>query len=674
MNVTRCPKCDTKCDLSEGNLYLGTLVECPACGCRFEHIGKTPQNTRVTSASPGFRVSPKPGVEQAATNKTTHKTRTVRPSPQKTEPKFAWKRFLILIVAWSVLSFYFSVSTISFLFPASLILMAFFRTNRPVFKTANRKNFAYFSFDKGVEISSALTIVVAFYVVASWLFDGSNDQSTLGYLWELEDRFMSFKKLVSGYLIFKPWISALLIALLIVVDLVYTYVVGFDASAESDGKEKPKSLVARYLAFQRLSKRAYIVLTLLCAFTFFGNAVVGEKIARVQVRIGKIRSGYEEARKATEQALTAEVQQRLLDEIDHSVAYHRPYRAGDQKYYHDIVYTSHDRVESLRKSYSTATSTANVVLEPKLEARVKKVTSKPPPPYNGPREVAYSDSGAGGATETSPQAESRPANLKELTVEKVEEVNKSFQNTSKLRRSISAIKLADGTEILVQLPKSFTNVAKGVAFSELTARFPFLEPMIYGLVSAFDKTVEERVKTKVGPMLDRLLAKWFPGDMVSPAGFENEAEKIVNESKITVSETVIKETRTAASEYMNAIAESNGLISELDSRTEIARARNQPPPSEVVRNQRSLPDVDMLPEATCSATARKNFEIRLARAKSWEERVQAARIYQSDLERLGESGGFGLPTLRPSEPGGFGLPRSRPSERGRFGIPALKPG
>ena len=643
MNVNRCPKCNTKCDLSEANLYLGTLVECPACGCRFDYM----PGMLVTFARPRFRVPPEPVVEHVATNK----THTVRSSPQKRESKIAWKRFLILMVAWSVLSFYFSVSIITFLFPASLILMAFFRTNRALYKSANRKNFAYFSFDKGVEIFSSLTIVVTFWVVASWLFDDSNDQSTLRYLWELEDRFMFFKNLVSRYIIVKPWISALLIALLIVVDLVYAYVVGFNASAESNDKEKPKSLVSRYLAFQRLSKRAYVVLTLLCAFTFFGNAVVGEKLARVQVRIGKIRSGYEEARKATEATLTAEVQQRLLDEIDHSIAYHRPYRPADQKYYHDIVYTSHDRIDSLRKSYSSATSTANVIVEPKLEARIKEVTSKPRPAYNGPREVPYSDSGAGGVTETSPQAEARPANLKELTIETVEEVNKSFQNTSKLRRSISAIKLADGTEIFIQLPKTFTNVAKGVAFRELTARFPFLEPMIYGLVSAFDKTVEERIKTKVGPKLDRLLAEWFPGRPLSQADFQYEADEIVNKSKIAVSETVIKDTKAAASEYMNAIAESDGLLRELNGRTEIAGVRNQPPP----------PEVDSLPEATCAATARKNFEIRLAHAKSLEDRLQAARIYQSDLGRLRDPWSSGFPTLRPSE-------------RGRFGVPALKPG
>jgi hypothetical protein len=243
--------------------------------------------------------------------------------------------------------------------------------------------------------------------------------------------------------------------------------------------------------------------------------------------------------------------------------------------------------------------------------------------------------------------------LKDLTIGKVEEVNKSFQNTSKLRKSISAIKLADGTEILIQLPKSFTNVAKGAAFRELTTRFPFLEPMIDGLVSAFDKTVEERIKTKVGPKLDGLLAKWFPGKTISRADFQFESGEIVSESKITVSETVIKDTRAATGEYSKAIAESDGLIKELDGRTEIARVRNQPPPSPP--SPRSL-EVDTLPEATCAATARKNRETRLARAKSLEDRMQAERIYQSDLSRLELLERSSFPTF----PGFRTFPRLKP--------------
>ena len=618
MNINRCPKCNAHCELSEGNVYLGTLVECPECGCKFEIV-----KTREGVSSPRFRLQAEPVVEPEARIP----TETVRPPTPKGKPRIAWKSFAILLAIWSGLALFFQLAIITFTFPASLILMAFFRTNRTLYKKAQLRNFVYFSLDKGFEIFVSLTIVAAFYLVASWLFDGSSDQSTLGYLWQLEDRFSAFKNFLSKYVIFKPWISALLIAILIVVDLVYAYVVGFDATAA----EKPKSLVSRYLAFQRFSRRAYVALAVLCSFTFFGNAVAGEKIARVQVKIEEIRSGYEEAQKATEEALIVEVQQRLLDEIDDTIAFPRSYQPRDYKYYHDIVYTSHERVESLRQTYADATATADVNLDPALQARVKEVTGRRSPAYDGPREVPYADNlgrESVGATEKPSRAESRPANLKELTFKKVEEVNKSFQKSAELRRSISAIKLADGTEILVQLPKSFTKVAKGVAFHELTARFPFLEPIINGLVTAFDKTMEERIKTKVSPKLDKLLARWFPGDTVLPTDFKYEAEDLVKESRIIVPEAVASDTKAAAGDFNKAIAECDRLIGELNSQVEIARVRNQPPPPPI--------DVNALPEASCPATALKNYLTRLARAKNSGERTQAMKTYSSDIARLEE--------------------------------------
>ena len=447
---------------------------------------------------------------------------------------------------------------------------------------------------------------------------------------------MYFKNFLARYLIFKPWISAILIAILITVDLVYVAEVGFEPSGEGTDKEKQKSLVSRYLTFQKVIRRVYVVLVLLCSFTFFGNALLGQKIARVQVRITKIRSGYEQVEKATEAALTAAVQQRLLDEIDNSIAFTRPYLAQPlahpHRYYHDIIYTSHDRIESLRKSYSTAKSTAAVNLGPNLDARVNEVTSKPPPAYDGPREVPYSDiaRGTDGVTETPSQVETHPANLKELTSGKLTEINKALQDTSKVRKSVSAIKLADGTEILIQLPKSFTNVAKGAAFRTLIARFPFLEPIIDALVSAFDKTVEQRIKAKVGPKLDSLLARWFPGETLSQADFQYEAGTIVNESNVTVSETVIKDTKAAAHEYTESIADSDQLIKEVDNRIETARVHNEPPPETV------LSSGDTLPEATCAKSALDNYRTRLQRAKTSGERMEAAIKYESDLARLRE--------------------------------------
>jgi len=564
------------------------------------------------------------------------------PTPPENKPRISWKGFLMLVVIWISLSLWFRVSTITFLLPSSLILIAFFRTNRTQYKKAHSKTFAYFSLDKGVEIFSCLAIVVGFYLAASWVFDDSSDQSTLAYLWQLEDRFTHVKEFLSSYVIFKPWISGLLIAMLIMIDLLYSYVVGFDPAAlkenvHDDGKHA--SLVSRYLAFQKLSKRAYIVLVFLCSFSFFGNAVVGEKIARVQVKIEKIRTGYEEARTETEAALSAAVQERLLQQIDNNIFVGRTWGTYDFKYYHDIVYTYNSNLESLRKTYSNARSTPNVVIEGNFEARVRQATSRAPPAYDGPQPVPYSDDLAGDVsdkTETLYTSESRPAGLKDLTLEKVEEAKSSLKNRAKLRRSISAIKLADGTEILVQLPKSFTKVIKGAVFSDFTKRFPFLEPMFDGLVSAFDKTMEEKIKAKAGPALDKFLDHWFPGRTLSRSAFEDEAREIVDSSQITLTSQVIDDTKASAYQLTRAIGEIDTLTKELEARIESAKV-----------SEHDRLDLRTLPEPTCVKSAMEQYVGRLKQAKTLEDMQGARDIFDYDLKRLKERESSGIAKLKP---------------------------
>ncbi len=638
MHTTECPRCNTKCKVSKEAISLGSLIKCASCGCKFESIG-----TRRNFSEFRLGVRDKPVMNDEPAPAASKEA--VKPSPTRRKPRLIWETFLILIVIWSALSFFLGFSTITFLLPVSLIFLGFFAMNRSEYKGAHRKTFVYFAFDKAVELFACLSIVLAFYLGASWIFDGSSDQSTLADLWRLEDRFESFKQFLSSYVIFKPWISAILIAILIGIDLLYSYSVGFDPArqTQNDGKDgKPKSLVSRYLAFQKLSKRAYIVLAFLCAFTFFGNAVAGEKLARVQVRIEKIRTGYEEARKETEGILVAAVQQGLLQQIDNDIAVALRATTYDFKY-HNIVFSSNSRVESLRQTYSKAKSTPNVVIERGIEARVKETTSKRPPAYQGPGTVSYSDKPAGDTplkTETRYTSKWRPPGLSDLTLGKIEEVKSSFKKAPGLPRSTSAIKLADGAEVLVQFPKSFTNVVKGAAFNDLVMRFPFLEPMFNALVSAFDKTMEERIKSKVGPHLDRILAKWFPGGTLTPADFEFEAKEIVNSSKITLTNDVVKNTKAAAGEFAQVISESDTLIKKLEGQIEIATAATRPP---VVVNT----SVDSLPEATCARTATENYMNRLRQATTAQEINKAKEKFTADLRRLERRDSLGVPKLNP---------------------------
>lgn len=625
-----CPRCERKCEVSKRNIELGILIKCE-CGATFEFMLGTTDRQRI----PFFKTS-SPTAEPP-------KYSQKNPSPPATSmssrrPKLIWKGFALLTGLWLLLSFFRSFSLLMTVLPISLIFMCFFLMNRSSWKKLRDKTFGYFFFDKGVEFFISVNLVLGIYSIISWFVDGSNDTTTLHYLWRAEDFFTGLKSFLHSYLIFKPWTAALIIFMLILTDLILSYFFGSRRPDEvnTPKEKKPKTLAQHYLAYHKWSKRVYLVLVLFCSFTFFGNAVASERIAHVRVRIDAIRAGFAEAKDETEAILTSATQQRIYYRIDEYIGtresgstYHPKWETTYPKYYYDIVYDREKAISELRSKHTEIKNNPKVKIPRSVDAKIETILSRPTPrEYSGPEPVPYAESvgpvktqsqtGEVRQTKPSLEADPHPKNIENLSVEKVRKISASLKR-QRFSRLVSFLKLSDSKEIAGQIPKSFTNVTKSQFWKMFTDHYPFLEPMLDVLVGAFDKTAEEEVKKGV----DRLTESLIEYESISQHDFDMESEKVVENLKLWVGPESIKKTRELGSQITSVTSEARSQINEIEAQVRIAEFQQAVPPN-----------LRVLQPVTCEKSAEANYRVRMAQAKSYQETLNAGRIHSKDLAAL----------------------------------------
>src|SRR5205085_7453361 len=122
--------------------------------------------------------------------------------------------------------------------------------------------------------------------------------------------------------------------------------------------------------------------------------------------------------------------------------------------------------------------------------------------------------------------------LSELTVESVESTITNIETKVSARaRLISLIKLDSVKQLICQLPKSFTGLAKKSTVLKLVIeRYPILEPIVDVFVGTLDKSVEDKVNNSVDKLADALLQK--PENAYSI--ISDEAQKIVDSVEVKI--------------------------------------------------------------------------------------------------------------------------------------------
>ena len=585
MYFQKCHKCGLECEVNGKNIELGTLIVCK-CGCKFDFISHKAKKDPLPPPPP-----PPPPFE-TGTTATQTSTKTPPVSIPARMPDLVWQSFAILMGICLIVAFIFGLSMITTLLFTCFILFPFFRMNRTLLKTSHNKTFRYFLFDKGVELTACLWIVVSFYAVLSWIVDGTSDETTLYYLSLLENSLDSLKTFLQSYLIFKPGFSALIMALLLAADIAVAYFISRESSAvgeESGSKKERVSPVARYLFYQKWSKRVFLVVTLLCSFTFFGNVVLGERVAHLRARTDKIKEGYKEIKEEVETLIAGAVHQRVYEKTEKAYSALPKGVPGKPSpiNFHDIIYRRGEKAAELDNTYRTYTDTPSTKTAQHKTAVDELVNQPPVPKESSPEPISYAQEAPESPPVKEPVSEQvkLTARADDLSVSKVEKIKTEINSKSKLYRAVSLFKRADGSDFLCQFPKWLVSAVKSQAIGGLIEEVPFLGPIVDSFTGAITKMVDESIKSKSTEAIDEVLR--------NPEKFEMTVNKVANEIAnsvpIEVSPESVQKARAAAAPFEQTITRTNVKIEEINRAiTKTAAAAPEPPPS-------SLPPIEFCP-------------------------------------------------------------------------------
>lgn len=299
-----CPKCKNLCDLTEDQISLGT-VSCQ-CGARFEVLS-TISEKKVTQNAPDTKKdtsNPKPG-NVFGVKESGPTTRISKEARGKIDWKFLYP-FVFVVISLGIVYGLWLLNWTTALFIVSLITTTLcWIAKREEKKKRGIKTLSYFFLDKSLEFFVPLTLVVIFYAFLSWYIGWNNtDQTTIAALEGFQQQMDSLQKYLSWFK-FKPWIAALIILGIILLDLFLSIFFSF------------KDLGAYYRYYGLWSSRIFTVVLLLCCFTFLGETV-GEKRAELSSRIDKITEGYSKVRESASQMLTDAVQEKLYEKVENS--------------------------------------------------------------------------------------------------------------------------------------------------------------------------------------------------------------------------------------------------------------------------------------------------------------------------------------------------------------------
>jgi hypothetical protein len=543
-----CPKCKTICDLDENEVSLGS-AKCK-CGASIEVL------SALSHTEPSQTKIPEP-VKEASDPKPEPPSQTIAgsninepPSPGivtsgKFDRRYLWP-FLFILISLGIVYGLWRLNWITALmvisiFSTLICWMAKREGKKDLDKTKGAKNqLAYFFFDKSLEFFVPLTFVIIFYRILAWFVDWNNtDKSTIGALQGLQTQLDSFLYYLSWFKL-KPWIAALIIFGVILLDLLLSIFFSF------------KDLGSYYKHYSLWSKRVFTTVFLLCCFTFFGEAV-GEKRAELSKRVDHINNGYSRVQEKASQMLTDAVQERLYKKVQGS--FPADIKAG-LTYLSDIDKKLHELNISVfyAKAADVDLSTAPEIME-----RYSTLEKKPPAFSDDP--IRYS--------EAEPVVKPKTSSMKPATDASTESIDRLVNEVEKpsfRQKLASLIESGGGKQLFCQFPKSFTNMIKSAVFEEAVRKYPIIEPIVEVFVGTFDKTVEEKVDASADRIAETLVKDRASVSKV----VAEEAQKIVDSTDVKVSSSSIDRLRKIIADIKQKFNEIESVDIKLREKTKAA--------------------------------------------------------------------------------------------------------
>ncbi|MCJ7457654.1 MAG: fibronectin type III domain-containing protein [candidate division Zixibacteria bacterium] len=407
-----------------------------------------------------------------------------------------------------------------------LLTFLFLRKKREIEKYRYKKGILYFFYKNSLDFLVPFVVVTSLYLVLALVISivVASDSATLHFLIRVEE---TLAKVKSFFSIFK--LNAIQ-ALIVLFALYFLGFLRFPA-------EKSKKLFTLFDKYQLFVRRTYIVLVLLCSFTFFGTQL-GEPTKNVSLRIKTVREGYADLCKEVQDTIAEEVAIGLYPKVhdqfpqSYQDAFELPTKieqeTNDLRDYYNSVRTefgANDRnVEAILERGSSRTKTAS-----DLERELKIPEDSPKRRYylvvTDPRQINY------------------------------EKIDNAKTAISKYRnrlqsRVINLLQIEGGKKITSQIPKVFTGEVKMALFRQVIKEYPILEPV----VDVFFRTLDEKLETKVEQAVDRVINTTVKSPENVEKVITEETGKIVQQKDVEIPKGALENANRASKQLKNELA------------------------------------------------------------------------------------------------------------------------
>jgi len=346
----------------------------------------------------------------------------------------------------------------------------FLSKKRKIEKLKIRKTLKYYFFKNSLDFLVPFNIIATIYLLLTLVisFISTLDNISLQFLLQFEQTMGKVKSVVS---IFK------LNALQVLVILIFLYLANL--LLLSTRSTKIFSLFEKY---QAIFRRIYIILVLICSFTFFGTKA-GDSTENISLKIKTVREGYSD--------LCNDLKDVVAEDIAHKV-YPKVYNSFPETYIHalDIPINIGYEIDSLVIYYNTVKKRFDIndqVIENLISEysnRLKGIDR-------------FEINGQEGTRERINYEISAPSNI---TTKKIKNARNTVTNYNERLKSktIELINIEGGKKVICQIPKVFTGQIKKAFIQQIINDYPILEP----LIDVFFRTLDDQIETKMKEIVD----------------------------------------------------------------------------------------------------------------------------------------------------------------------------
>ncbi len=332
-----------------------------------------------------------------------------------------------------------------------LLTFLFLRKKRKIEEYKWKKSFLYYFYKNSLDFLMPFVVITFLYLMLSLVVAVASNSATLHSLIGFEE---SLEKLKSFFSIFK------LNAIEALVVLVVLYLLGFLRFPA----QKSKKLFSLFDKYQLFVRRVYIVLILLCSFTFFGTQL-GEPTKNLSLRIKTVRDGHADLSKEVQDTIAEEVAIGLYPKVHDK--FPQPYQDALE-----LPTKIEQETNALRDYYNSVRSEFGAN-DRNVDAILDRGSWRAKTASDLESDIKIPD-GAQKRRYYFVVPDPRQINYKKIETAKT--ALGKYRNRLP-SRVINLLQIEGGKKVTSQIPKVFTVRLKRPCFDNLLKNIPFLSPL-----------------------------------------------------------------------------------------------------------------------------------------------------------------------------------------------------